>query len=61
LSKEVICHAYALMISCAGLSKKDLQDLIQEGAKLLVRPASVKLDAYVADQDNEENDGEAED
>jgi hypothetical protein len=49
------------MISCAGLSKKDLQDLIQEGAKLLVRPASVKLDAYVADQDNEENDGEAED
>jgi hypothetical protein len=33
-----------------------LQGLIQEGAKVLVRAASVKLDARVVDQVEEEND-----
>lgn len=51
--KEIICHACALMISWVGLSKKELQDLIQEGAKLLVRAASVKLDAPAGDQDDD--------
>jgi hypothetical protein len=53
---EIICHVCALMISWAGLSKRELQDLIQEGAKLLVRAASVKLDARVVDQVEEENE-----
>jgi hypothetical protein len=53
---EIICRASALMISWAGLSKRELQGLIQEGTKLLVRAASVKLDARVVDQVEEEND-----
>jgi hypothetical protein len=37
---EIICHIGALISSWAGLSKKELQDLLQEGAGLLVRAAS---------------------
>jgi hypothetical protein len=47
--KEIICHACALMIFFWGgggmFKQKELQDLIKVGAKLLVRAASVKLDA----------------
>lgn len=39
---EIICHAGALVSSWAGLSKKELQDLLQEGAKMLVRAASAR-------------------
>lgn len=52
---EIICHASALMIYWAGLSKKELQCLIQ-GAKLQVRTASIKLDAPVGDQVDEDED-----
>lgn len=35
---EIVCHAGSLVSSWAGLiSKKELQDLLQEGAKMLVR------------------------
>ena len=51
--KEVICHICALIISCVGLSKKDLQDLLQ-GAKLLVRDANARLDNRIMDTDDDE-------
>ena len=37
---EIICHIGALISSWAGLSKKELQDLLQEGAGLLVGATS---------------------
>lgn len=39
-SSEIICHACALIWVWAGLIKKELQDLLQEEAKLLVQATS---------------------
>jgi hypothetical protein len=55
-SSEIMCYGSALMFCWAGLSKKERYDLIQEGAKLLVRAASIKLDAPADDQVDEEDD-----
>jgi hypothetical protein len=49
--RDIVCHSCALLTYLAGLSKREFQDLIQEGAKLLVRAASVKL----GDRDNGHN------
>jgi hypothetical protein len=54
---EVICQVCALMIHWVGLSKKDLQDLLQESAKLLLRDVSAKLENMV-DEQEEDNDEE---
>jgi hypothetical protein len=45
------------MIHWVGLSKKDLQDLLQESAKLLLRDVSAKLENMV-DEQEEDNDEE---
>jgi hypothetical protein len=37
---EIVCHAGSLVSSWAGLSKKELQDLLQECAKRLVHAAN---------------------
>jgi hypothetical protein len=54
---EILCHAYALMTYWAGLSKKELKDLLQDGAKLLMKAACAKLgsgrDEYAEDEDKE--------
>jgi hypothetical protein len=34
-TNDIMCHASALILSWTALSKKELQDLLQEGAKLL--------------------------
>lgn len=39
---EIISHAGLLIFSWAGLGKKELQDLLQEGAKLLVRATNTR-------------------
>jgi hypothetical protein len=54
---EVLCQVCALMIHRVGLSKKDLQDLMQESAKLLLRAVSAKLENMV-DEQEEDNDEE---
>lgn len=41
---QVICHTCALIYYWAGLRKNELQDLLQEGAKLLVRVAHARTD-----------------
>lgn len=56
-SKDIICHACALMKFWTGLSKKELQDLIQKGAKLLVRATSLKLDAPKDNREYEVSEG----
>lgn len=45
----------------AGLRKKELQDLIQEGANLLVRAASIKLVDHVENQKDENSEEDVED
>jgi hypothetical protein len=37
---EIVCHAGSLVSSWEGLSKKELQDLLQECAKMLVCAAN---------------------
>jgi hypothetical protein len=47
------------MTHWAGLSKKELQDLVQEGAKLLMKAACAKLGN--GDEDRDEDDDEERD
>lgn len=49
---EIICYASALMNYCAGLSKKELQDLIQDVAKLLVIESG-KIQAECSDNEDQ--------
>jgi hypothetical protein len=60
---EILCHACALMTHWAGISKKELQDLLQEGAKLLMKAACVKLgngDDNCDEDDDEERERQRE-
>nr|ACG24958.1 hypothetical protein [Zea mays] len=43
-SIDIICHAGAIIISWARLSKKEPQDLLREGARLLFRAANAGMD-----------------
>ena len=57
--KEIICHACALMTFWAGLSKGASR--FDSRGCLLARVASVKLDAFDSDQDDEGSDVAKED
>lgn len=41
---ENVCHARALILNWAGLSKKELQDLLHDGVKLLLTAANARND-----------------
>lgn len=50
---EILCNPCALIKMWAGLSKKELCDLLQEGAKLLMKVVSSKLEIKATNQDDE--------
>jgi hypothetical protein len=43
LPVEIVCHACALIMKWAALSKKELQDLLCNGAKLLLKAANARI------------------
>jgi hypothetical protein len=47
---DIICHASACIYHWAGLSKKEIQDLLQEGARLLVGVANAKMNDQIEDR-----------
>jgi hypothetical protein len=48
---EIVCHACALIMKWAGLSKRELQDLSHDGAKLLLKAANAKINPQTPSED----------
>jgi hypothetical protein len=48
---EIVCHACALIMKWAGLSKRELQYLLHDGAKLLLKAANAKINPQTPSDD----------
>jgi hypothetical protein len=53
---EFVCHACALIFNWAGLSKKELQDLLHDGVKLLLKAANARNSGRELQGSNEDGD-----
>jgi hypothetical protein len=53
---EIVCHACALIFNWAGLSKKELQDLLHDGAKLLLKAANARNSGRELQGNTEDDD-----
>jgi hypothetical protein len=48
---EIVCHACTLMMKWIGLSKKKLQDLLHDGAKVLLKAANARITPQTPQED----------
>jgi hypothetical protein len=50
-SVEIVCHACTLIMKWTGLSKRELQDLLHDGAKLLLKAANAKINPHMPSEE----------
>lgn len=56
---EIVCHTCALIMKWAGLSKKELQDLLHDGVKLLLKVANARIAPQTPQDDDESWEADA--